>query len=502
MKVGTTEYLEATGLTAFRVALTTQLGTHLPQYEKLLGEISSDMFSEKLAFADWPAVVQEVAIRNVGYQAEAAMRARMVEHEARYQQQSRQAQILIEQAEKDWAEDRKKPAAERAVFQLESDKIDYIVAQSVQVSHDVLGYCKASYMSRYQTASRMQDLFRWLIDERDEEPLYMNCWEAVLFALMKAGLVDKTYIGWCNSAGNRAEFKGRGIDWKFVLLFQKLITGMDCYWGDPDPAFVGYESKKRESQVGFKVTAPVPRKTTDPGDVHFLVPEDTVIPRGRILMFDCGSHVAISTGKRVRIEQEAVRDRFNITWGHGMLELDGGYLGTSETKVIREGCIEDLFVGRKFYLINLVVAPFPACTDAGTVTLKGELGIQPEKELDYAEAKAAFLAAKSEQIEAEKTSAQKKGQEKLDAAISAQDTLMKKKEPVATTAELDAAEKLIATARKNMATQIKAVDTKWGLKADQDAVVKEKYRLAKIKVKLPETIVFNYNINNPYPTQE
>jgi hypothetical protein len=496
MKVGTTEYLEATGLTAFREALTTQLGTHLPQYEKLLGEISSDMFNEKLVFADWPALLAEVAIRNVGYQAEAAMRARMVEHEARAKRQLLALAPEIEKANQTWAEDRKKPLDERH-FRFESEMRDYCAAKKAEALSGVLSYCKASYMVHYSRTWRALDMFRWVVGETEEKPLRMNCWEGVIFSLIETDLVDKTYMGWCNKWFKKGTAKSIAKDAQYIMLFQQLINDMDYYWGEEDSKFGANIGKKRPSQSGFVAA----KAEAGSEKALFLVPQDTIIPRGRILMFNCGAHVAISTGKLVPVTNEDLIKRFKITVGHGMLELDSQY--PDETITIREGIIEDLYLGREFYLGNMVVAPFPKCREGGTITLTGETESDVmESRKDVSEVIEAYRTAHSEEIEAEKARARKSCADKLSALKEQQKALLERTTEPATAAEIDDMEKQLQAISELENSQIKTIDVKWNANANNDAKVKAAKAAEKAKKPIKETITFTYNINNPEKSGE
>jgi hypothetical protein len=117
------------------------------------------------------------------------------------------------------------------------------------------------------------------------------------------------------------------------------------------------------------------------------IPNDWIIPRGRVLMFGTGEHVAISTGKMIPLEEEKAKQHFQIEVGHGMLELDGA------TGTIKEGTIEDLYVDRPTYLAGVVVAPFPICT--GKRNSKVTVAVVPDKTLQ------ATLDAKRQAVQQE-----------------------------------------------------------------------------------------------------
>ena len=121
------------------------------------------------------------------------------DNKKRYDKSKRDADAKIEQANKDWITDQKKSllSSDRR-FQQESDLKAYTAEVSAGIMTGIVQYTKASYFSQYGSAYRNNDIFRWVIGETNDEPLAMNCWEGVLYALVKTGLVDKTYIGWCN----------------------------------------------------------------------------------------------------------------------------------------------------------------------------------------------------------------------------------------------------------------------------------------------------------------
>src|SRR5204862_101852 len=116
LAIGPSQYAGADGITAFRNDLTDQLGALGAQAEvraQELADITRDLVNEGLTFADWPATLREVFIRNVGYRAEASLRALMVEHQERYTQQKQAADTDIEQAKRDRAADITKHVLER-----------------------------------------------------------------------------------------------------------------------------------------------------------------------------------------------------------------------------------------------------------------------------------------------------------------------------------------------------------------------------------------------------
>ena len=96
------------------------------------------------------------------------------------------------------------------------------------------------------------------------------------------------------------------------------------------------------------------------------IPGSMIIPRGRILFFGARcEHVALSTGRKVKLTSALAQEHFQTSWGHGMIELDGN------SGTLRERALEDLWECKKLYLQTiLTVAPFPVVSTAGTVKLR------------------------------------------------------------------------------------------------------------------------------------
>jgi hypothetical protein len=305
--------------------------------------ILADILNEDLLFSNWDELEREVRVREVGYQAETAMRNLMKENGPKYAGWKEAVKEYTEKAAKTWAAESKLALDQRKTYASETDMsadVGRFEAEALGKA-DVITWGSASWTNA--ATSYALPMFQWLVGAREAPPRKMNCWESVLYALVVSKAAPKNYILWANASyGAHSDFTSKPIN---------VLAGlMDCmdyfYWSQDTKAFpCPIKSKK----------ARVPAKYYDKNFV--TIPSDLVIPRGRVIMFGTGEHVAISTGKKRALEEEEAKARFGIEEGHGMLELDG------VTGTIIETTIEDLFAHRPTYLAGLVVAPFPICPD-------------------------------------------------------------------------------------------------------------------------------------------
>ena len=277
--------------------------------------IIADMLRENLVFKTWREVRRELRVREVGYQVETTMRQLAGDHAQRFRTASTQLSAALNRAPR--ASLRERDA----------------IADTVYKEAGVIRWGNASFL---QYKNKDLHMFKWLEGTRQQEPLRMNCWEAVLYALVRTGLVDKSYITWCNKRHPTGTTEMANLDTASNLTVS-ILENMDYYFWAPGlaPKMARRDKQKLPEQRGKSQ--------------GIQIPSDMVIPRGRILMFAFNAHVALSTGNIVNNK-------------HEILELDGG------TSTIQLGTIEDL---PAHYQESMVVAPFPICP-AGTVTVTQE----------------------------------------------------------------------------------------------------------------------------------
>ncbi|MCY6490791.1 eCIS core domain-containing protein [Leptolyngbya sp. GGD] len=140
-------------------------------------------------------------------------------------------------------------------------------------------------------------LARWLYAD-GPEPSVVNCWESVLLAAFRIGMIDKKYI-------------------KSALVHK-----------GGRPRYVDVMMKNKTKAV----TRPANKQ---PRELYAVL---DAIPAGMVVAFgEVPGHVALSTGKRVPIQNEAVRTEIGAAEGNEILELDGGAagLGTVEEAMAR-----------------------------------------------------------------------------------------------------------------------------------------------------------------------
>ncbi|WP_163988856.1 DUF4157 domain-containing protein [Pyxidicoccus caerfyrddinensis] len=293
--------------------------------------ILADMLNEDLVFPNWTALKKELRIREVGYQAVTRMRALAALHGPRWTTAHNRYTAELAQAETDTPDD---------VDQAFQARLE----QRIFDEEQVIRWGNASYF-RYQ--ARQRQLFQWLAGARNEDPFVMNCWEAVLYALVKTQLVPKSYITWCiRQEEAKSDLMTAMVN--PINLAASMIKNMDYFfWANGLGCGIDQTKKKR-----------IPSPVNDQSQ-SIKIAADRVIPKGRVLMFGFNQHVALSTGT------------INHNGEHGILELD------SVTKTIREGTIEGL---SSLYLASMVVAPFPI-TSEGTFTVSQEDSDKTKKRL-------------------------------------------------------------------------------------------------------------------------
>jgi hypothetical protein len=157
------------------------------------------------------------------------------------------------------------------------------------------------------SAFQLKEFFQFLC-ERKDVPNTMNCWQCVLYGGYIGGLFGLDYIVWADITAEATSYVGtRGYACNYVMQIANhylIYTTSDA-------------SKPASDRRNYA-----------------LVPAH--VPRGMIVCFDQGGHVAISTGKRAPINERSIQNLFG-NWGHGIVELDG------DTGTVRESTIEDSF---------------------------------------------------------------------------------------------------------------------------------------------------------------
>lgn len=354
--------------------------------DQILVDIVADLQREKNNFATWDACLREIAIRNVGYQAEAKMRALMKENNLIVEDQKKGFEARKAEAKKKLAEDllaagtdeEKKENANREC----NDKL-YTIAAEEREADGFLKWTNPSYFP----ASVEFDMAAWVLGFTNIVPARMNCWEAVLFSLVMSGAADKSYITWANRTielsrqPNWSKNSGSKICPNFL---EAALRNVEKYWYVSQDR-LGIESKKQELGQEWRDKTMV------------RLPPELVIPRGRVVIMNFGSHVALSTGRNVRIESEDARKFFATQTGHGILELDKAENGSETIRSIRETTIEDLMSNGPIYLKHIAYAPFPHTMTPNKFNV--DKSVNPKTLLSVEEAVQKFLEENEGQIQ-------------------------------------------------------------------------------------------------------
>ncbi|MCY1022994.1 DUF4157 domain-containing protein [Pyxidicoccus sp. MSG2] len=310
--------------------------------------IVTDMLNEHLVFNTWSDVKKEILVREVGYQAVNTMRELATVHADRFAKADKRYKKEIDKAKRD-----KSKKVDKA-FSTELEERIYDEERLIR-------WGNASYL-KYKARNRQ--LFQWLQGTRKEDPLVMNCWEAVIYALVKTELVHKSYITWCirQDEASNADMVGLSNP---NNLAASMLKNMDYFFWASDGSCGMARKDKR-------ISPPVDEKSK-----IIRIAKDRVIPKGRILMFGVNEHVALSTG--------TLRNG-----RHGILELDGS------TNTIQESTIEGL---KGTYLTSMVVAPFPIAP-AGSVRVVEEDVDKTQKRMDIKSQTLAEYQLKKDDVEA------------------------------------------------------------------------------------------------------
>lgn len=325
-----------------------------------INTIARDLIAENREFANWIALAKEIEIRNVGYAVESTMR-RMFESN-----RALDTEFVKKKEQKAETEEALEALDEKILRWTESS------------------FPKYSYRDR--------QVVKWLLGERMDEPKRLNCWECVLFALVKTAPenVRKGYMTWAMEQVYVDAFRDFDPNQpaKFLLprFYKELVAVMDYYF-------------RRHGTPVLNEAKEQPTPGNNESNCFALpAPGTFVIPRGRVVLFDYAEHVAISTGKSLPIQEEYARGVFGRLNGHGILDLNvKGF-------TIRERTIEEL-VAPSFGVRNnqLVIAPFPICTESKTIELEGTVPPTQEE-----------IAAYQKSINEEATAAYNRKVEKLN----------------------------------------------------------------------------------------
>lgn len=444
---------------------------------QVMAEILSDFVMDDDQFANDAALLREIAIRNVGYQAEASMRALMDKNARVLGNKMVEREKALEAAKKQWSID------EQALY---SDRVykDYSAFEKAQVEIEVeaeQGYIvwqRASYL--IQTTGSGMAL--WLADRTSDEPLKMNCWEGVLYSLVKSGLVGKGYISWANTTLKKHPFWHPDDEPNPTTAFlAEIVKIRDYYWSAVNGPLDTTDRRPQRNGWAHKEIV--------------CIPQDFKIPKGRILNLNFGRHVALSTGRAFRIESETARDFFGTNMGHGILELDKL---EKEPRTIKETTIEDLMSSMgATYLKNIMVAPFPIIAADGNPTNNEEVKV--EKVPTVQEAIELFL--EQNQTKIDEDLAKETGRLTNDVKrLRTQLTTLEQNPPYDQTKYNSLVEKIEKTQKQVTGAENKVRD-KWVRLAMNSKGVKEaigEYEPAKLKgyVKLP--ISWPYEAVDPY----
>ncbi|MBK9265344.1 MAG: DUF4157 domain-containing protein [Polyangiaceae bacterium] len=443
---------------------------------KVMAEILSDFVLDDEQFANDEALLREIAIRNVGYRAESAMRLLMDKNAKVLGRKMVDKDKAIEAAKKQWALDEQAAYSDRhykdyqafklAVDEIEEDALEgYIIWRA------------ASYLT--QTTS--SPMAQWLAGRTNDEPLAMNCWECVLYSLVKSGLVGKGYISWANVTLNKAPYWKSKDEFSPIPSFlPEIIKIRDYFWSVSNGPLENAD--RRAQRMGWA------------DDEIVCIPSNVKIPRGRVVILNFGAHVAISTGRAFRIESEKAQEFFGTTMGHGILELDKP---EKELRTIKETTIEDLLNMGRTYLKHVLIAPFPAIAKGDSPVRNDE--VRTASVPSVKEAIQAFLDQNSGKIatETQKETAQHENNvQKLQSQITALE-----QNPPIDQAKYNTLVEKIEKLKKSITSAENRVKEKWERAAMsstgvQNAIGTLKPAKQQGFVKLPMT--FAYEAVDPY----
>jgi hypothetical protein len=201
-------------------------------------------------------------------------------------------------------------------------------------------------------AMRTKPLFGWVINTLND-PLEMNCWEAVL------------YSGAWSDNNTRAVYSREYAFW----ALQTRSTPMVSYAPEQKtkvPSFVKHVIDNPIYHTTTNDYGLAPRSDDESSETKKLrkgalaIPD--TIPAGMIAVFTSGSHVSLVTGNRRDNTNKMAKDVYGPS-GHEVLELDGGTLS------IERATIEDTLYRKGAYAKEIHLGWLPEHANQETITL-------------------------------------------------------------------------------------------------------------------------------------
>jgi uncharacterized protein DUF4157 len=318
----------------------------------------TDLIAENLTFPTWGHLRKELYIRDCGYEVTAQLEGLTAIHRPAYDR--------LEADMRQWQANQLQTLRQNQLNQVPRSDWEYDSEQDIanakkqrraELAADLMEWSNATYTDRFLAHQANFQIFRWLTGVREADPLKMNCWETVLYALVRTRRVSKGYITWANETYPHDDLNLPGESERPLNLAGHALKIMDYFFASPAEIRQENERLSRNqprSWISGPLRVGVPDYYTRVDQV--CVPRTMVIPRGRLLIFQQGTmmaaHVAISTGRWRRIEDADQRARFQTDMGHEIIESD------CTPGTLRYSTIEDC----KSYLDRtLIVAPFPIC---------------------------------------------------------------------------------------------------------------------------------------------
>jgi exonuclease VII small subunit len=444
---------------------------------EIMAQILVDFVQEDIVFVNDNELLAEIAIRNVGYQAETAMRKLMNDNMKPLAKNLVRKHSRTEAARAQWAKDEVIQYSDRKYKSfLDFDADLYQIAE--EADDGFLKWQSASYLNK-PSASPIEN---WLLEKTPYEPMAMNCWEGTLYALVKSGAVDKSYLSWANTTiKTRPDWTPAGFTAPITQFLLATVNIRDGYWCVP-------------SANSLKITLDcLPQKTGWTDTQCVCIPADFTIPRGRLIIFNFASHVAISTGRKYLIASEAARQRFGTMMGHGILELDKPDEESAELRTISETTLEDLINMAGTYLQHVMIAPFPR------IETDGVTQIQPpyDPTLSVEELIAKIISESSGKIKKDIETTIKEANKLIAKLNKSLATFT-----VGSTAYNDCATK-ISQQEKAIANAESNVNNAWitmvkGSKTVKVAIADAELARKKGTVPLPDRLLFPYRAVDPY----
>lgn len=444
----------------------------------VMAEILVDFVQDDAAFADDAALLAEIAIRNVGYQAETAMRQLMDSNNRTMLKQQYDTGKLLEKAKAQWIQDQPLALSERH-YKTETEYNDDVNDITETGAQGFLQWGRASYF----TSTTNTPLARWVLGATSELPLWLNCWETTLFSLVKAGLASKDYMIWANMTPTMAppDWKADGVTSPTPNFQRAMPLIRDYYWSVADGPLKDQSDRMRQKT-----------DWQDTGSV--CIPPDFKIPRGRLVILNFCSHVALSTGRPYLIADESAQEFFGTRMGHGILELDGADGSTGPMRTIRETTIEDLQVSMgSTYLKHIIIAPYPSINNSYSKVIESVEKITSLSSVK--EAVQQFLDQNIEQITMDRARQEQRDKDAIRRTQNAIDKLVKTSPGYDTSlARLSKQKTAQETAAKN--AQIKITDdwNRLAMKSDEVQIILKRYKRKKKdldSVLLPTTFAFS-----------